>query len=205
MFAKFSAAEATITNLVMGAAYPQGLAVDSSGKPLYVADHDNDRHCHGYACSTQDRQHGGGHLYRGSSQSVCAPQVSRAMADPSCQRYFRLTLRRAAVDSAGNVYVADTGNRRIRKISTSGQTRIVNTIAGNGNDSYSGDDEGRADKAQLGGPSGAGFDATGNLYFADSKNDRISEESRSTAQLQLSRVTELLVFRETEDPPSMLN
>ena len=76
------------------------------------------------------------------------------------------------VDSAKNVYIADTNNRRIRKVSTGGPTRIINTIAGNGSESYSGDG-GPAGQAQLGGPSGAAFDLAGNLYFADVLNDRI--------------------------------
>ncbi len=76
-----------------------------------------------------------------------------------------------ALDSGGNLYVADTGNQRIRKF-TSGGT--INTIAGNGADasSYSGDG-GPAAKAQLNGPKGAAADAAGNVYIADTGNNRV--------------------------------
>jgi sugar lactone lactonase YvrE len=53
---------------------------------------------------------------------------------------------------------------------------IINTIAGNGTYSYSGDG-GHASQAQLGSPSGAAFDSAGNLYFADMKNDRVRKIS----------------------------
>jgi|GEM_PF-3941640 len=68
-----------------------------------------------------------------------------------------------AVDSAGNLYISDTGNRRIRKVNTTG---IITTIAGNGTAGKSGDG-GPAIKAQLGSPAGLAIDRNGNLYVAD--------------------------------------
>jgi sugar lactone lactonase YvrE len=68
-----------------------------------------------------------------------------------------------AVDVAGNVYIADSWNARIRKINTSG---IISTIAGNGIVDTSGDG-GQATAAHLVFPEGLTIDATGNLYFAD--------------------------------------
>src|SRR5205807_879749 len=77
------------------------------------------------------------------------------------------------VDTGGNVYVADAGNSRIRKVSPSG---IIATVAGNGSPGYSGDG-GPATSAQLSFPSGVAVDASGNLYVAD-YNQRIRKVSR---------------------------
>jgi len=67
----------------------------------------------------------------------------------------------------GNLIVADTGNNCIRRVPIRGET---STIAGNGKPGYA-DGEGR--KAQFNGPIGVAVDASGNIYVADSYNDRI--------------------------------
>lgn len=69
----------------------------------------------------------------------------------------------AAADPAGNLYLADTTNQRIRKIDTAG---IITTVAGTGQQGYSGDG-GPATKATLALPQGVTADAAGNIYFAD--------------------------------------
>jgi uncharacterized protein (TIGR03437 family) len=68
-----------------------------------------------------------------------------------------------AVDAAGNVYIADTGNYRIREVMVNGQ---INTIAGNGLPGFSGDG-GPALRAQIGAPAGVAADGSGNVYFSD--------------------------------------
>jgi sugar lactone lactonase YvrE len=74
-----------------------------------------------------------------------------------------------AVDTAGNLYVSDRGNNRVRKIATSG---LITTVAGNGSPGFSGDG-GPAVTAQLDSPSGLAVDANGTLYIADAGNHRI--------------------------------
>ncbi len=74
-----------------------------------------------------------------------------------------------ALDSAGNLYIADYGNHRIRKVDASG---VITTFAGNGGVGLSGDDN-AATGAMLHYPCGMAFDASGSLYFADSGNHRI--------------------------------
>jgi len=78
-------------------------------------------------------------------------------------------------DTFGNVYIADGGNNRIRKVNVS--TGIITTIAGTGygapySGGYSGDG-GHADSAELFGPGGLCFDKYGNLYFDDAGNYRL--------------------------------
>jgi hypothetical protein len=73
-----------------------------------------------------------------------------------------------AVDSAGNIYIADTSNNRIRKVDTSGN---ISTVAGNGTQGYSGDGS-VATSAELYSPFGVAVDSAGNIYISDSSNNR---------------------------------
>ena len=78
-----------------------------------------------------------------------------------------------AADAAGNLYIADTGNHRVRKIDRGG---IISTIAGNGAAGFSGDG-GPATSAALNYPSGLATDLAGNLYIVDGGNQRIRKVS----------------------------
>ena len=74
-----------------------------------------------------------------------------------------------AADNAGNLYIADTYNNRVRKVTADGS---IITVAGTGNGNYSGDG-GSAINAELAQPTGVAVDSNGNLYIADSGNNRI--------------------------------
>lgn len=80
-----------------------------------------------------------------------------------------------AVDTAGNIYIADTHNQRVRKVS--GGT--ITTIAGTGVTGFSGDG-GPAASAQLSNPTALALDSSGNLYIADTDNHRIRRISGTT-------------------------
>jgi sugar lactone lactonase YvrE len=74
-----------------------------------------------------------------------------------------------AVDDAGNVFIADTRNHRIRKVTPAG---LISTVAGTGTAGFSGDN-GPATNAQLSGPIFVAVDSAGNLYVADQGNNRV--------------------------------
>ena len=74
-----------------------------------------------------------------------------------------------AVDAAGNLYIADTFDNRVRKVVPSG---VISTVAGTGTPGFGGDG-GPAAAAQLNWPKGVAVDRTGNLYVADVNNQRI--------------------------------
>jgi uncharacterized protein (TIGR03437 family) len=76
-----------------------------------------------------------------------------------------------AADAAGNVYIAEAGGNRIRRVTADGN---LTTIAGAGIPGFAGDD-GPAPSALLNGPSGVALDAAGNLFLADTQNHRLRE------------------------------
>lgn len=78
-----------------------------------------------------------------------------------------------AVDTAGNVYVGDYFNSRIRKITSAG---VVSTLAGSGKEGYV---DGNATTAEFGGPCGIAVDGQGNVYVADVLNNAVRVVSSS--------------------------
>jgi uncharacterized protein (TIGR03437 family) len=82
---------------------------------------------------------------------------------------------RVTIDPAGNLYIADSGNNRIRKLAPNG---IITTVAGNGNSGYAGDG-GPATRALLNFPEQAELDVFGNLYIADTYNNVIRKVDTS--------------------------
>ena len=138
-------------------AYPYGVAVDSAGN-LYIADTGNQRIRKIDSTGTIITIAGTGEFgFSGDG----GPAVEAELRNPYG----------VAVDSAGNVYIADTGNRRIRKIDSTG---TIITIAGTGECCFvSTDDGGPAAAARLAYPYGVAVDSAGNLYIADTGNRRI--------------------------------
>jgi sugar lactone lactonase YvrE len=95
------------------------------------------------------------------------PAVSASLAEPGG----------IAVDSSGDVFIADRTFCRIRKVAAS--TGIISTVAGTDNCFYSGDG-GPATSASLNYPSGVALDSSGNIFIADTNNCLIREISAST-------------------------
>jgi sugar lactone lactonase YvrE len=82
-----------------------------------------------------------------------------------------------AVDSSGNLFIADSFNHEIRKVTAS--TGVITTVAGNGVNGYGGDG-GPATKANLWDPMGVAVDHGGNLYIADTGNSLIRQVTPDT-------------------------
>ena len=80
-----------------------------------------------------------------------------------------------APDRQGNLYIADSYNHRIRRVDASG---IITTVAGTGVRGHSGDG-GPATRAKLRNPAAVAVDGNGNLFIADSENNRIRRVDRS--------------------------
>ncbi len=132
---------------------PAGVAVDSAGN-LYVADRGN---------ATIRKVTPGGVV---TTLAGLAGSSGSADGTGSAARFQRPC--GVAVDSTGNVYVADYYNYTIRKVTPG---RVVTTLAGEAGSYGSADGTGSA--ARFNNPSGVAVDSVGNLYVADSANDTI--------------------------------
>ena len=82
----------------------------------------------------------------------------------------------AAFDAQGNLYFAEIGNHVVRKVTPAG---IITTVAGNGVQGFSGDN-GAATAAELDSPAGIAVDAAGDIFIADSHNQRVREVAVAT-------------------------
>ncbi len=126
-----------------------GLAIDSSGN-LYAAGYLRVRKVSPNGVVTAFAGDGGPPHYSGDGGPATVAQLNRPFG--------------LALDTAGNLYLADGGNARVRMVSPAG---TITTVAGNGAVGYSGDG-GPATSAQLSYPMGLVVDSLGNLYIADS-------------------------------------
>jgi sugar lactone lactonase YvrE len=82
-----------------------------------------------------------------------------------------------ALDTSGNIYIADSGNNRIRKVTVS--TGVISTVAGDGNERYVTDNV-AATSTSLSYPKDVAVDASGNIFIADTGNGRIRKVTAST-------------------------
>jgi uncharacterized protein (TIGR03437 family) len=113
------------------------------------------------------------------------------------------TLQGVAVDHAGNIYIADYANYRVRKVSATG---IITTVAGTGRIGGTGDG-GYPTNAQLQ-PSGIGLDNAGNLYISDTTDSRVRKITFGATPPGLSVGASSLYFSNTtlhnQAPPSQI-
>lgn len=135
---------------------PHGITIDSSGN-LYVADSGDNRICR------VDKNTGAMTVYAGNGTAGTQDGTAAQFAHPIG----------LAIDSSGNLYVADTNNSRIRMISSGGN---VTTLVGSTN----GYQDGTGTAALIWGPSGITLDGKGNLYIADTGNSRIRKLNLTT-------------------------
>lgn len=134
---------------------PSGVVLDDEGN-LFIADRSNDRirvvdskgNIRTYAGTGADG-------FKGDN----GPALKAMLSKP-----FGLTL-----DKKGNLYIADRGNNRVRRINPQG---IITTVAGDGGFFFMGDN-GPAYRASVAGPTGVVVDDQGTLYIADRNNNRV--------------------------------
>jgi len=139
---------------------PYGLTVDAGGN-LYILDQHNFRVREVDASATITTIAGDGvRNFYGDGDLASQAEISKGYA--------------VAVDAAGNFYIADTENQRIRRVDRG--TGVISTVAGTGVAGYNGDGMASA-TAELSNPQGVAVDMAGNLYIADTGNHRIRKVS----------------------------
>src|SRR5204862_483092 len=146
------------------------VALDARGN-LYIADYGNHRIRHvALAIGIITTVAGNGVLgFAGDGGAATSASLNSPVA--------------VALDASGNLYVADQGNHRIRKVAAA--TGIITTVAGNGINGFAGDG-GAATSASLNYPDRVALDASGNLYIADQRNNRIRKVTFHVARADFS-------------------
>ncbi len=157
--AAFSGDNAAATSATL--ALPFGMTADGSGN-IFIADTNNHRVRRIDTSGNITTVAGNGQQgFTGDG----GPATSAALNQPSA----------VALDAADNLYIADSSNHRIRKVSNG----TITTLAGNGTAGFSGD-SGAATSAALNFPQGVAVDAAGDVYIADTKNHRIRKVTSGT-------------------------
>ena len=145
---------------------PAGIALDKAGN-IYFVDHDN--------CRIR--------MIKASNDTIYTLSGGKAGfsgdGGPAIKAQFWYPLG-ITVDAAGNVYIGDTYDNRIREITVGNDT--IRTISGTGSSSFSGDG-GPASAAAVFQPHYLSFDAAGNLFVADMGNNRIREITVSNGNI----------------------
>ena len=153
---------------------PQGVALDSAGN-VYIADSIN-QVIRKITASTGNISTVAGMAFAAGSSGDGGAATSAKLNNPTG----------VAVDGAGNIYIADQGNGRIREVNA--VTGTITTVAGGGNgrgasDAYG--DGGAATNAILSGPNDVAVDAVGDIYIADSFHGLVREVSAATGLINI--------------------
>jgi len=145
---------------------PANVKVDAAGN-VYIADYSNNR------VRKVDAKTGVITTVAGSGK-----QGFNGDGGPATDAAFK-GVNDIAVDSAGDIFIADQFNNKIRKVD--GKTGIVTTVAGSHQGSNG--DDGPATKAQLNMPTSVGVDAAGNIYISDFGNNKIRKVDAKTGNI----------------------
>ncbi len=145
--------------------YPGDLAVDSASD-LFIAEQDGNRICEV-------------NLSTGIINTVAGTGIAGYSGDNGLATAAKLDgPTNIAVDAAGDLFIGDAGNSRIREVDLT--TGVITTVAGDGTAGYSGDN-GPATAAELGFAEGFALDSAGDLFIGDTFSGRIREIAAGTA------------------------
>lgn len=145
--------------------YPVAMAFDAAGNNLYIAD------CYNHKIRKVN-------ISTGIITTVAGSGAAGSSGDGGAATSAKLNYPAGvAVDGAGNVYIGDGMNNKIRKVTAA--TGVISTFAGTGVAGLSGDG-GAATSAKLNAPQGVAIDVSGNIYFADQANHRIRKVTAAT-------------------------
>ena len=174
---------------VAGLSSPGGLAADSLGN-LYIADTGNHVIRFVNRQGSQKDFYGGSLLVQAGEIATIAGTGTAGSADGTALTGELDSPRGLTLDSAGNVYVADTGNHAIRAINTEGTPFSIGAVtvlpdwiarvAGTGSAGPA-VDGGSATSSDLSGPEGVGVDDARNLFILDTGNGRLRLVNAATA------------------------
>ena len=148
--------------------YPSGVAVDSAGN-IFIADSEN-MVIREVVAATGIIQ-----TVAGNGKSGYSGDGGKAT---QAELYYPFGV---SVDGSGNIFIADDNNNVIREVVAA--TGIIQTVAGNGRQGYSGDG-GKATQAELYSPFGVSVDGSGNIFVADANNNVIREVYAATGIIQ---------------------
>jgi trimeric autotransporter adhesin len=159
---------------------PSGVALDAAGN-LYIADTQNHR----------IRK-----VANGVISTFAGTGTPGFLDGPAATADFGFP-KGVTFDGSGNLFVADAGNNRVRKISSN----VVSTVAGNGAFTFAGDG-GKPLSASLAHPSSIAFDGSGNIFIADTTNNRI--RLVNAANTSISTLAGNGLFRQTTNGTTAL-
>jgi len=167
--------------------YAYGVAVDASGN-IYVADYDNNRIRMVNTSGIINTVAGNGTKgYSGDGKQATAAEIYEPVG--------------ICLDAAGNLFIADMSNNRVRKVNVSG---VITTVAGSANSGYNGDG-GPATKAGLNALTGVAVDAAGNIFIADRLNSVVREVSTTGIITTIAGVASQKAFSGDGGPATAAN
>ncbi|HLE38189.1 MAG TPA: HYR domain-containing protein, partial [Acidimicrobiia bacterium] len=163
--------------------YPTGVAVDGAGN-VFIGDTDNHRVRRVHAVT-------------GFIDTIGGNGTAGFSGDGGVATSAKLNYPYGvAADGAGNVYIADYYNHRVRRVDAG--TAFIDTFAGTGVAGFSGDGA-AATSAQLNYPTGVAVDGAGNVFIADAHNDRIRKVDGDTTDPVVTAPSDVVVEADGPD------
>jgi hypothetical protein len=177
---------------------PRGIFVDGANN-IYISDDGDNRVRKVQALNTGL---GSGNITTVAGTGTACAGGSAACGDGAAATSAELNAPHSIwVDAAGNIYIADTSDNRVRKVAAG--SGYIWTVAGNGTAGYVADGV-AATGTELNQVKGLGMDSAGNLFLADTSNNRIREVNIAASQLTFPTSTAVGTLDATDDPQTAM-